>query len=54
MTEKIYEALQRATSLLEEKGLDQHAAQLLMEFITQKTSANLLADLREPLTENRA
>ena len=51
MTEKIYEALQRATSLLEEKGLDQHAAKLLMAFITQKTSANLLADLREPLTE---
>ena len=43
--------LQRATSLLEEKGLDQHAAKLLMAFITQKTSANLLADLREPLTE---
>ena len=28
--------------------------QLLMEFITQKTSAHLLADLREPLTEDRA
>jgi release factor glutamine methyltransferase len=49
MTEKVYEALQRASSLLEEKGLDNHAAKLLMEHITNKTSASLLADLREPL-----
>lgn len=50
MTEKVYEALEKASLLLEEKGLDVHAAKLLMEFITNKTSASLLADLREPLT----
>lgn len=50
MTEQVYAALQRATSQLAEKGLDIHAAKLLMEHITQKTSASLLADLREPLT----
>ncbi|HJF30434.1 MAG TPA: peptide chain release factor N(5)-glutamine methyltransferase [Sporosarcina psychrophila] len=50
MTEKIYEALQRASSLLEKKGHEPNAAQLLMEFITNKSRASLLADLREPLT----
>lgn len=50
MTEKIHEALNKAKSLLEAKNLDAHAAQLLMEHITQKSSAALLADLREPLT----
>lgn len=53
MTEQVYAALQRATSQLEEKGLDIHAAKLLMEHITQKTSASLLADLREPLTSEQ-
>jgi release factor glutamine methyltransferase len=50
MTEKIYEALNKAKSLLESKNLDNHAAQLLMEHVTQKSGAALLADLREPLT----
>lgn len=50
MTEKIYEALNKAKSLLESKNLDSNAAQLLMEHITQKSGATLLADLREPLT----
>ncbi|MCG7343898.1 peptide chain release factor N(5)-glutamine methyltransferase [Sporosarcina sp. ACRSL] len=50
MTEKIYEALKKAKSLLESKNLDTHAAQLLMEHVTEKSSAALLADLREPLT----
>ncbi|WP_252501930.1 peptide chain release factor N(5)-glutamine methyltransferase [Sporosarcina sp. Marseille-Q4943] len=50
MTEKIHEALNKAKSLLESKNLDKHAAQLLMEHVTQKSSAALLADLREPLT----
>ena len=49
MTEKIYEALQKAKSLLESKDLDSHAAHLLMEHITNKSGAALLADLREPL-----
>ena len=43
-------SLNRATSLLEEKGLDSGAAKILMEFITNKTSSSLLADIREPLT----
>lgn len=50
MTEKIYEALNKAKSLLESKNLDTHAAQLLMEHVTEKSGAALLADLREPLT----
>ena len=50
MTEKIYEALQRASSLLEQKGLEPHAAQLLMEFVTQKSRASLFADVQEQLT----
>ncbi|MFC5604890.1 peptide chain release factor N(5)-glutamine methyltransferase [Sporosarcina koreensis] len=50
MTEKIHEALNKAKSLLESKNLDEHAAQLLMEHVTQKSNAALLADLREPLT----
>ncbi|MFS0690481.1 peptide chain release factor N(5)-glutamine methyltransferase [Sporosarcina sp. 179-K 8C2 HS] len=50
MTEKIHEALNKAKSLLESKNLDEHAAKLLMEHVTQKSSAALLADLREPLT----
>ncbi|HEX5564747.1 MAG TPA: peptide chain release factor N(5)-glutamine methyltransferase [Sporosarcina sp.] len=50
MTEKIFEALNKAKSLLTSKNLDENAAQLLMEHVTQKSSAALLADLREPLT----
>lgn len=53
MTEKIFEALQRASSLLEEKGLEPNTAQLLMEFITKKSRATLFADVREPLTEQQ-
>lgn len=50
MTEEIYKALTKAKSLLDSKDLDTHAAQLLMEHVTQKSGAALLADLREPLT----
>jgi release factor glutamine methyltransferase len=50
MTEKIYEALQRASSLLEQKGFEPHAAQLLMEFVMQKSRASLFADVKEQLT----
>lgn len=50
MAERIYEALNKATSLLKEKNLDQGAAKIVMEWITKKTNASLLADLREPLT----
>ncbi|MHC8514399.1 peptide chain release factor N(5)-glutamine methyltransferase [Sporosarcina sp. ITBMC105] len=50
MTEKIYEALQRAKTRLASNNLDENAAQLLMEHVTNKSGASLLADLREPLT----
>ncbi|MDW0116395.1 peptide chain release factor N(5)-glutamine methyltransferase [Sporosarcina thermotolerans] len=50
MTEKIHEALNKAKSLLESKDLDAHAVHLLMEHVTGKSGATLLADLREPLT----
>lgn len=51
MTERIFEAQNRASSLLQAKGLDPHTAQILMQFITQKTGATYLMDLRNPLTE---
>lgn len=51
MTERIYEAQQRAFSLLEKKGLDPGAARILMEYVTGKAGALLLADMREWLTE---
>ncbi|MEK3935809.1 peptide chain release factor N(5)-glutamine methyltransferase [Sporosarcina sp. FSL W7-1349] len=50
MTEKIHEALHRASSLLEVRGLEPNTARLLMESVTGKRGAALLADLREPLT----
>ncbi|MCZ2257525.1 peptide chain release factor N(5)-glutamine methyltransferase [Sporosarcina sp. G11-34] len=53
MTEPIYIALNKAASLLNEKGLDTGAARILMEFITEKTSASLLADIREELTKEQ-
>ncbi|CAM3135541.1 peptide chain release factor N(5)-glutamine methyltransferase [Filibacter tadaridae] len=53
MTEKMYESLNRASSLLTEKGLEPHTARILMEFITQKTGAAFLVDLREPLSEEQ-
>jgi release factor glutamine methyltransferase len=53
MTEKIYEALHRASSLLGEKNLDVNAARLLLEFCTTKTRTTLLAEMREPLTEQQ-
>ncbi|MFS0575893.1 peptide chain release factor N(5)-glutamine methyltransferase [Sporosarcina sp. 179-K 3D1 HS] len=54
MTEKIHEALHRASSLLKERGLETHAAHLLMESVTGKPGAALLADLREPLTPEQS
>lgn len=50
MTERIYEALQRAKTRLASNNLDENAAQLLMEHVTNKSGASLLADLREPLS----
>ena len=50
MTERIYEAQNKAISLLEQKGLDTGAVRLLMEYVTQKSHASLLASMRDPLT----
>lgn len=50
MTEKIFEAQNRASSFLEEKGLDSGAVRILMQYVTGKSHATLLADMREPLT----
>lgn len=53
MVERIYEAQNRAFSLLENKGLDTGAVQIVMEYITNQNRASLLANLREPLTEQQ-
>lgn len=51
MTERIFEALNKSASLLNEKGLDVGAARILMEHVTGKSHAALLADIREPLSK---
>lgn len=50
MTEKIHEALHRASSLLEKRGLEANAARLLLEAVIGKSGAAFLSSLREPLT----
>ncbi|MCZ2258714.1 peptide chain release factor N(5)-glutamine methyltransferase [Sporosarcina sp. G11-34] len=50
MTERIFEAQNKATSLLEQKGLDRGAVRLLMEYVTGKSHASLLASMRDSLT----
>lgn len=54
MTEKIFEAQNRASSFLEEKGLDIGAVRLLMQAVTGKSHAQLLAAMRESLTEKES
>lgn len=51
MTEKIYEARNRAFSLLEEKNLDSGSVRLLLQYITGYPHALLLASMQEELTE---
>ena len=53
MTERIFEARNRAKTLLEEKGLDSGAVRIILEYVTKKSHAALLADLREQLTEEQ-
>ena len=50
MTEKIYEAKNKAHSLLTEKGLDSGSVRLLLQYVTGKSHASLLASMRDPLT----
>lgn len=52
MTERIHEALTRLQQQLEARGLDANAAILLLEHVTRKSRAALLADLREPLSDS--
>lgn len=51
MTEHIFEAQNRAFSLLAEKGLDTGGVRLLMEYVTGYSYAALLANMRTPLSE---
>jgi release factor glutamine methyltransferase len=53
MTERIFEARNRALTLLEEKGLDSGAVRIMLEYVTNKSHAALLSDLREQLTEEQ-
>lgn len=53
MTERIFEAWNRATSLLEEKGLDSGAARIVMEFVTGLSGASLLMNQREMMTNEQ-
>ena len=53
MVERIYEAQNRAFSLLENKGLDAGAAQIVMEEVMGQNRTSLLANLREPMTEDQ-
>ena len=50
MTEKIYVAQNKAYSLLEQKGLDPGSVRLLLEYVTQKSHASLLASMQDSLT----
>lgn len=53
MIETIHQALKRLEALLASKELDVNAAFLLLEHVTQKSRASLLAELREPMTEQQ-
>ncbi|REB05909.1 peptide chain release factor N(5)-glutamine methyltransferase [Sporosarcina sp. BI001-red] len=54
MTETIHQVIKRLETDLGKKGLDVNTAFLLLEHVTQKSRASILADLREPLTEQQA
>ncbi len=54
MTNTIHHALKSLEAQLTEQQLDVNAAFLLLEHVTQKSRASLLADLREPLTEHQS
>lgn len=51
MTERIYEARNRAFSLLEEKGLDSGSVNILLQHITGLSHAKLLANMQSELTK---
>lgn len=54
MTERIYEARNRAFSLLEEKGLDSGSVTILLQHITGLSHAMLLANMQTELTKTES
>ncbi|MBM7648348.1 release factor glutamine methyltransferase [Bacillus ectoiniformans] len=53
MTQKIYEALNWASSFLIEHGRDANAGELLMQFIVNKQRSDLLASLHTELSDEQ-
>lgn len=51
MYKYIYEALSRASSFLIENKREEPVARLLLQHVLKKTHAQLLADMREPISE---
>lgn len=54
MTNTIHQALKALEAQLADKQLDVNAAFLLLEHVTRKSRASLLADLRETLSEHQS
>lgn len=52
MYKYIYEALTRASSFLRENGREEPVARLLLQHVLNKTHAQLLADMREEITQS--
>ncbi|ARF17967.1 peptide chain release factor N(5)-glutamine methyltransferase [Sporosarcina ureae] len=50
MNETIYESVQRAQRLLQERGMDTHAAELAMRSVTGMSQAHYLASFRERIS----
>jgi len=53
MTKKIYEALQRASSYLKEHGREEGIARLLMQHVLNFSHAQVLAEMREEMPEEK-
>jgi release factor glutamine methyltransferase len=53
MYKYIYEALSRASSFLIENKREEPVARLLLQHVLNKSHAQILADMREPITESQ-
>lgn len=53
MTNKIYEALQRASSYLQENGREEAAARYLLQDVLNMSHTQLLSDMREEMPEEK-